>query len=151
MSSDADYASFLDKANQDTGAASTAQKSSKQYSTKSVNTVVPKVLEGVEECYISDADEPFEPVSLRFEGQRVSADDLKKLIGHDADVASVGVKEFDPKDQYKNVMEAVKAAGSGDVSVFRVEHGGTRAEYYVVSVDEPEGRLVGLKALAVES
>jgi arginine/ornithine N-succinyltransferase beta subunit len=45
----------------------------------------------------------------------------------------------------------VKKAGSGDVKVFRVEIDKTRAEYYVVTVDEKEGRVVGLKALSVES
>lgn len=73
---------------------------------------------------------------------------MKKLLGHDSDVESVDEKQF---GQYKKVLDAVKSAGNGKVSVFRVEHGGTRAEYYVVSVDEKEGRVVGLKALAVES
>ena len=45
----------------------------------------------------------------------------------------------------------MKKAGDGKVKVFRVEHGSTRSEYYVVSVDEKEGRVVGLKALSVES
>lgn len=80
-----------------------------------------------------------------------STGDLKELLGHDADVSSVGEKEFDPRGQYKKVVDAVKSAGNGKVSIFRVEHGGTRAEYYVVSVDGKDGRLVGLKALAVES
>lgn len=48
-------------------------------------------------------------------------------------------------------MEAVKEAGNGTVKVFRVELEGTRAEYYVVAVDDKNGRIVGLKALAVES
>ncbi|KAH8624404.1 hypothetical protein IG631_21143 [Alternaria alternata] len=48
-------------------------------------------------------------------------------------------------------MEAVKEAGNGTVKVFRVELEGTRAEYYVVAVDDQKGRIVGLKALAVES
>lgn len=73
MSSDADYASFLDKANQDTGAAQQQSASKKSYSTKSVDTVVPKALQQVEEYYTSDADEPFEPVSLKFDGSDVSA------------------------------------------------------------------------------
>jgi hypothetical protein len=75
MSSDADYASFLDKANQDTGAAEQQDASSKKksYSTKSVDTAVPKVLEQVEEYYVSDADEPFEPVALKFGGSELSA------------------------------------------------------------------------------
>lgn len=69
--SDSDYAAFLDKANQDTGSA-TAQ-SSKKVGTKSVNTAVPKALEQVEEYYTSDADEPFEPVALEFDGDNISA------------------------------------------------------------------------------
>ena len=73
MSSDADYASFLDKANQDTGAVEQQSSSKKSYGTKSVNTVVPKALEQVEEYYTSDADEPFEPVALKFNGSSVSA------------------------------------------------------------------------------
>ena len=72
MSSDADYAAFLDKANQ--GTAQTEQQSpSKSYGTKSVNTAVPKALEQVEEYYTSDADEPFEPVALTFDGSSVNA------------------------------------------------------------------------------
>ncbi|KAF2808742.1 uncharacterized protein BDZ99DRAFT_477275 [Mytilinidion resinicola] len=151
MSSDADYASFLDKANQDTGANKPSTQSKKKVGTKSVDTAVPKALEEVEEYYVSDADEPFEPVSLKYKGKGVpSADELGKLLSHD-EVSSVSEKEFDPEGQYKSVLDAVKKAGSGEVGVFRVEHGSTRAEYYVVSVDTKEGRLVGLKALAVES
>jgi hypothetical protein len=73
MSSDADYASFLDKANQETGAVEQQTSAKKSYGTKSVDTAVPKALEQVEEYYISDADEPFEPVALRYDGSSVSA------------------------------------------------------------------------------
>lgn len=75
MSSDADYASFLDKANQDTGnaQAQSSELGKKSYGSKSVDTVVPKALEQVEEYYTSDADEPFEPVALKFEGKNISA------------------------------------------------------------------------------
>lgn len=45
----------------------------------------------------------------------------------------------------------MKSVGSGELAFFRVELGGTRAEYYVVGVDEKAGRVVGLKAKAVES
>lgn len=74
MSSDADYAAFLDKANQDTGASASAQSGGKKksYGTKSVDTKVPKVLEGVEEYYTSDSDERFEPVALEFGGGKLS-------------------------------------------------------------------------------
>lgn len=76
-------------------------------------------------------------------------DDLKKLIGNDKEVEEVKQKSFE--SQYKTVIDAVKKAGSGQVKVFRVELSSTRAEYYVVAVDEKEGRVVGLKALSVES
>ena len=45
----------------------------------------------------------------------------------------------------------MKQAGNGSVKVFKVDLGSTRAEYYVVTVDEEKGRIVGLKALSVES
>jgi hypothetical protein len=73
MSSDADYAAFLDKANQDTAPAQQQDLSKKGYGTKSVDTSVPQVLEKVEEYYISDADEPFEPVALKFDGKSITA------------------------------------------------------------------------------
>jgi hypothetical protein len=73
MSSDADYASFLDKANQDTGAAEQQSTLKKSYGTRNVDTAVPKALEQVQEYYTSDADEPFEPVALKFEGGSISA------------------------------------------------------------------------------
>jgi hypothetical protein len=74
MSSDADYASFLDKANQDISSAESQNASQKKNrGTQAVNTGVPKVLEQVEEYYVSDADEPFEPVALKFNGSSISA------------------------------------------------------------------------------
>ncbi|KAH7392779.1 hypothetical protein BKA66DRAFT_458282 [Pyrenochaeta sp. MPI-SDFR-AT-0127] len=149
MSSDADYASFLDKANQDTGSVAQQDASKKSFGTKSVNTAVPKALEQVEEYYTSDADEPFEPVALTFDGGDVSADDLKKLIGGDKNVEEVKQKTFE--SQYSKVIDAVKKAGNGQVKVFKVDIDRTRAEFYVVTVDEKEDRIVGLKALSVES
>ena len=74
MSSDADYASFLNKANEPISAAESQNASQKKNrGTMAVNTSVPKVLEQVEEYYVSDADEPFEPVALKFEGKDVTA------------------------------------------------------------------------------
>lgn len=77
------------------------------------------------------------------------AGELKKLLGGDKDVEEVKQKGFE--SQYKTVIDAVKAAGSGEVKVFKVELDRTRSEYFVVAIDEKEGRIVGLKALAVES
>jgi hypothetical protein len=67
MASDEDYASFLEKANQDPSGGKASAQSSKKASTRSVDTVVPQALEQVEEYYTSDADEPFEPVSLKWQ------------------------------------------------------------------------------------
>ena len=74
MSDDA-YSSFLDKANQDTGA-SKASTQSKPASTKAVDTEVPATLEGVEQYYVSEADEPFEPVSLKWGGKNMPSESM---------------------------------------------------------------------------
>jgi hypothetical protein len=87
------------------------------------------------------------PCELR-DKANIHTDDLKKLVGSDS-VEEVKGTGFE--SQYKKVIDAVKQAGNGSVKVFRVELEGTRAEYYVVAVDDKEGRIVGLKALAVES
>lgn len=81
MSSDADYTAFLDKANQDSAPAEAQDTSKKGYGTTSVNTAVPKALEGVEEYYVSDADEPFEPVALEFGGEDVTAGECCDWLG----------------------------------------------------------------------
>ena len=83
MSSDEAYASFLDKANEDpssntkTASSSSAPKSGGSgsgggsLSTKAVDTDVPKGLQDVagQEFYVSDSDEPWEAVSLNWEGK----------------------------------------------------------------------------------
>lgn len=66
MSSDQEYASFLDRANEGTGDPNVSTQSTKKLATKAVDTDVPKTLEIVEEYYVSEADEPFEPVSLKW-------------------------------------------------------------------------------------
>ena len=75
MSDDA-YSSFLDKANQDTGA-SKASMQSKTASTKAVDTEVPVTLQGVEQYYVSEADEPFEPVSLKWGGKNMPSESMR--------------------------------------------------------------------------
>jgi hypothetical protein len=64
--SDEDYEAFLNKANQDVSGATTQSK--KSVGVKSVDTEVPQDLEAIEEVFVSDADEPFEPVSLKYTG-----------------------------------------------------------------------------------
>lgn len=73
MASDEDYAAFLDKANQDTGASNPSVQA-KSVGTKAVNTEVPQALQQVEEYYTSEADEPFEPVSLKWAGDKIPSE-----------------------------------------------------------------------------
>jgi len=81
--SDEDYEAFLDKANQDTsgsGPASTTSAPEKKVGTKSVDTEVPKPLEAVEAYYTSDADEPFEPVSLQWKGEGLPSEGMCSVV-----------------------------------------------------------------------
>ncbi|KAL8690370.1 MAG: hypothetical protein Q9218_004165 [Villophora microphyllina] len=151
MSSDDAYGSFLEQANQDTGA-SNVSATSERTTTKAVDTNVPVTLQKVEQYYTSEADEPFEPVSLKWDGNNMPSEkEFTKLIGHGSDVSTMGTKEFDPQGQYKDVIQAVEKAGDGKSRIFRATHGKTRVEYYVVGLDKEKGRVVGLKAQAVES
>lgn len=74
-----------------------------------------------------------------------------KLINHTGAVHEVSNKDFDPREQYKEVVEAVKIASDGALKIFALELGGTRTEYWIVGRDAKEKRIVGLKVLAVES
>lgn len=73
MSSDDAYSSFLDQANQDTGATQSSA-AAKTATTKAVDTEVPVELQSVEQYYTSEADEPFEPVSLRWDGNNLPSE-----------------------------------------------------------------------------
>ena len=75
MASDAEYGSFLDQANQDTGGGQTASTASKKVNLKTIDSAVPAPLKKIDAYYVSDADEPFEPVSLKWDG----GDDVGKL------------------------------------------------------------------------
>ena len=75
MSSDGAYSSFLDQANQETGATkASTQSKSKSVSTKAIDTEVPATLQKVEQYYTSEADEPFEPVSLKWSGKNMPSE-----------------------------------------------------------------------------
>ena len=77
MASDDAYSSFLDQANQDTGAAKASTQSKGQTaSTKAVDTDVPALLQKVEQYYTSEADEPFEPVSLVWSGKNMPSESM---------------------------------------------------------------------------
>lgn len=78
MASDEAYSSFLDQANQDTGA-SKASSEWNSLSTEATNTDVPPSLQKVERYYTSDADEPFEPVSLKWSGKNMPSESMHPL------------------------------------------------------------------------
>lgn len=59
--------------------------------------------------------------------------------------------KFDPRGRYKEVLQAVEKAGDGKSRIYRVVHGKTRLEYYVVGLEKENKRVVGLRAKAVES
>lgn len=75
------------------------------------------------------------------------------------DPASAEVEIMDPVDwdrngQYKDIVDAVSKAGKGnDVRVYRIVKDSSRVEYFVVTRqgDGKNARLVGVKALAIES
>jgi len=160
MSDDASYSSFLDKANQDTGTEplnsqpKTAQAPNrKSYSSENI----PASLQKIDATYTSDTDSPFEPVSFDYDGKSLpSAQEFEKLVAKAAGnngparAEELSVEDFDPRGEYEEVVGSVKGvAEGGEVKVYRVGRGKTRAEYFVIGVEG--GRLVGVRAEAVES
>ncbi len=81
-------------------------------------------------------------------------DEFAKLINHwdasNAEITIMDPADWDAQGQYGEVIDAVRQASRGnDVRVYRVVRDETRVEYWVVT--RAEGRIVGAKALAVES
>ena len=68
MSSDDAYSSFLEQANQDTGTSKEDSSTISAINTKNVDTDVPFQLQNIQQFYTSEVDEPFEPVSLKWDG-----------------------------------------------------------------------------------
>ena len=60
------------------------------------------------------------------------------------------IKEWDTRGEYKTVVTAVESVGT-NAKVFRTQRERTRVEYWVLAVDKAKGRVVGLRAEAVES
>ncbi|KAK2600167.1 hypothetical protein QQS21_005112 [Conoideocrella luteorostrata] len=162
MASDEDYMSFLDKANQDlSDGQALAKKQEAQskavFKTTDAGAQAPKVIQ--EACqdavYVTDADEPFKEVSLKWDGDGLPDEaEFAKLIEHwDADSADINIMDpvdWDSQGQYTKVIEAVREATQGnDVRVYRVVRDKTRTEYWLISREK--GRIVGAKALGVES
>ncbi|KAJ5205270.1 hypothetical protein N7491_004106 [Penicillium cf. griseofulvum] len=171
MSSDDAYMSFLNKANADVSGGQALQQGAGTVKTETVHSSlsVPKPLQSVDAYYISDTDEPFEPVVLKWDdaakGSWPSADQLSSLISSDTNLSkSISIitpSAFDPNNQYASALDAVRTAAvekdSGadksavELKVYRVEQTMTQCEYWVLALHAPESRLVGLRAKAVES
>lgn len=68
-----------------------------------------------------------------------------------AEISIMDPLDWDVNGQYGEVIEAVRDASKGsDVRVYKVVRDSTRAEYWVVTSVDGE-RIVGAKALAIES
>lgn len=92
-------------------------------------------------------------------------DQLSGLISPNHDlsqaISTLTPSSFDPQNQYSSVFHAVRSAAverdeNGDqsaveVKVYQVELSSTKMEYWVLALDGVEGRVVGLRAKAVES
>ncbi|KAJ4859128.1 hypothetical protein T069G_07395 [Trichoderma breve] len=166
MASDEDYMAFLNKANQDADEGRAAAQSSRgagqqrTFKTADEGSELPKSIAEVirDAFYVSEADEPFKGVSLKWKGEGGLPDEVEfaKLINHwDAENAQIDIMDpvdWDSQGEYGNVIDAVREATKGnDVRVYRVARDLTRAEYFVISRDDEGGRIVGVKALGIES
>ncbi|KAL2891301.1 hypothetical protein HOO65_010659 [Ceratocystis lukuohia] len=168
MSSDQSYLDFLNKANapmDSASAGSQPQQASAGYNSGLLLVTpgedVPPALARVGGlAYTSDADEPFVPVVLKWDetGNKGLPDEDEFIaLVHAPPASPVSIldpSEWDGQGHYQTVLDAVREASEGaDVRVYRLETSSTRVEYFIVSC-EGEGknaRLVGLKALAIES
>lgn len=84
----------------------------------------------------------------------ISVVEFAKLVDHSdpekADVSIMDPSDWDTRGQYAKLLDAVREAGKGnDVRVYKIVRDKTRVEYYLVT--NAEGKIVGVKALAVES
>ncbi|PSS20497.1 hypothetical protein M430DRAFT_50159 [Amorphotheca resinae ATCC 22711] len=161
MATDEDYAAFLEKANADPSEGISATQSVGRAGLKAVDEgeAIPAVLKSAvaDAFYVSDADEPFEPVCLNLPEDKGTLPDeatFAKLVEHpqpeEAVVEIMDIGKWDPQGQYKELVDATRKATKGsDVMVYRIERGGSRVEYWLVGVEG--GKLLGVKALAIES
>ncbi|KAG6008205.1 hypothetical protein E4U21_004804 [Claviceps maximensis] len=163
MASDEDYMSFLDKANRDLSDGEALAKKNGVQTSRAVfkatdaGTQAPPVIRQACEdaVFVTDADEPFQEVSLKWDGNGLPDEaEFARLIQHwDAESADISIMDpldWDPQGRYSELIEAVREATQGnDVRVYRVVRDETRSEYWLVSREE--GRIVGAKALGVES
>ncbi|KAI1001918.1 hypothetical protein K3495_g6287 [Podosphaera aphanis] len=104
--------------------------------------------------YISDADEPFVPVSLRVSDGFPNEECFARLVNHpdplNAIVSIIDVDTWDHRGDYKELVDAVsQIVDNSPLHVYRISLWGSRAEYWLVGLGEGK-TLVGVKALAIE-
>ncbi|KAF8533193.1 hypothetical protein BDD12DRAFT_762423 [Trichophaea hybrida] len=158
MASDADYEAFLLRAQKDYSTGYEGSNHAISAGTISIHVESdphPAIKALGERFYISDVDESFEGISFKWQKESLpTADEFSDLTGSGSgsDIEVLEPNEWDRRDMYKDVKNAVSAAcGEGaDLKVYRVGDG-VRVIYYVVSLDEKNGKVVGVRVKAVES
>jgi hypothetical protein len=185
MATDEEYMAFLDKANADPSAGVAKKQSrSQQARLKTVDREedIPVRLREVtkDAFYVSDADEPFEPVCLRLmDGEDTLPDEgaflrgpplgysllgsylliwvavgFAKLVQHpspeEAEVEIMDVARWDVRGQYKELVDATRDATKGSDVMVYRVERGGPRVEYWL-VGVEGGKLLGVKALAVES
>ncbi|KAK3392647.1 hypothetical protein B0T20DRAFT_421794 [Sordaria brevicollis] len=169
MASDDAYLSFLNKANEDPSVGyprdrpdpATQKVGGNGFKTRDEGVELPgpiaKALDKGDKFYVSDADEPFEGVALRYgKGGLPDEETFATLINHpnpsEAEIEISDPVNWDRNGDYTDLIDAVTEASEGKtVMVYRVVKDSVRVEYWVVS-PSPDGKLlVGVRALAVES
>ena len=156
MSSDADYEAFLNKAQSDRENAPTSSDSSNLHVAELQTEDVPNELHALHSTskgtrvYTSDADEPFIPVSLKYEEDHdVDLKSFEKVTGTKG-AKEIKVKEWDPKGEYADVIKKVEEATKAKhVSLFEVDGKGSRVWFWIVAKEKGGKRLLGYRVLSV--
>lgn len=167
MADDASYSSFLNQASQPLSAQRQTESTSQARSAfdpTSSNSSAPQSIASLlstNPTYTSETDSPFTPVFFSYAGSGLPSAEqfsqcLSKSKSHAAsgEIEELSVKEFDSRGKYKPVVDAVSQAGEGgkgNVKVYRVEISKTRADYYILTIDDDGRKLVGVVTKAVES
>lgn len=101
--------------------------------------------------YSSETDLPFLPVFIEYAGKELpSAEAFADAVSVDGElVERMDVKDWDPKGQYKGVVELVQKGTKGDAVVYKVLGEGSRVGYFVLGLVEMG--LEGVRVGAVES
>lgn len=167
MADDASYSSFLNQTNQPVSAQSQTESTSKAHSrfdpTESHSAAPASIssLLDTNPTFTSETDSPFKVVFFNYAGADLpSASQFKQCLSksksHSAfgEIEELSVKDFDPKNEYKSVIDAVSqagASGKGDLKIYRVQVSTTRVEYYIITIAADGRKLVGVFTEAVES